>query len=248
MRRAASRVLVFSAGTAIAHAAVEVLRRRAAAAVAARGRFTLALSGGRTPALLYRALAARGPEELPYDRIELFWGDERAVPPHHQQSNYRLAWEAWLSRAPVRARQLHRIRGEATPRTREGRRYERLLTSRLGVPPRLDLILLGVGPDGHTASLFPRTPALRSARLVEATEAPFPPRGRITLTLRAIRSARAVLFLAAGAGKAAAVARALIGPPSEETPASLVRGRHVTWLLDAAAASRLPRSARTAGD
>jgi len=245
VRRAASQIRVFPTSRALADAAAETLRRRAASAVAARGRFTLALSGGQTPERLYRVLAARGPQALPYDRIEVFWGDERAVPPQRRESNYRLAREAWLSRVPLRARQLHRIRGEARPRTREAQRYERLLARRLGVPPRIDLILLGIGPDGHTASLFPRTPALHSERLVEVTDAPIPPRGRVTVTLRLIRSARAVLFLVAGVGKAGLVARALMEPPSEAIPASLVRGRHVTWFLDAAAAARLPGALRS---
>ncbi|HEV8340199.1 MAG TPA: 6-phosphogluconolactonase [bacterium] len=245
MRRAAPRVRVYPTSQALATGAARTLVRRAASAVSARGRFTLALSGGLTPDELYQALLARGPEALPYDQMELFWSDERAVPPSHPASNYRLAWERWLARAPVRARAVHRIRGEARPLQREARRYARLLVRRLGVPPRIDLILLGIGLDGHTASLFPRSTALRSEALVDVSLSPLPPRQRITMTLPLIRSARAVLLLAGGAAKAGPVARALLDPPSDVGPASLVRGAGVIWLLDAPAAALLPRALRS---
>lgn len=240
----ASQVRLFPTLDALAAGAARTVRRRAAAAVAARGRFTLALSGGETPEALYRLLGEADPRTLPYDRVEIFWSDERAVPPGHRDSNYRLAWKSWLSRVPVRVGPVHRIRGEASPLTREAQRYARLLRRRLGVPPRLDLVLLGIGRDGHTASLFPRASTLRSDRLVEVAVSRAPPRGRVTLTLLLIRSARAVLVLAAGAEKAAPVARALLAPPSEAIPASLLRGRGVIWLIDEAAASKLPRPLR----
>jgi len=242
---AALRIRVFPTLHALAAGAARTVRRRASAAVTARGRFRLALSGGATPEALFRTLGDAGPRALPYDRLEIFWSDERAVPPEHRDSNYRLAWERWLSRVPVPARRVHRIRGEVRPPAREAARYERLLWRRLGTSPRLDLILLGVGRDGHVGSLFPRAAALRSERLVQATLAPASPRRRVTMTLPLIRSARAVLILAVGAEKAGPVARALLDPPSEAIPASLLRGGRVTWFLDDAAAARLPRYARS---
>ncbi|MGH2453641.1 MAG: 6-phosphogluconolactonase [bacterium] len=245
MTRAAFRIRVFPTIHALAESAARTLRRRAFAAVTARGRFTLALSGGQTPEALFRTLGDAGPRALPYDRLEIFWSDERAVRPEHRDSNYRLAWERWLSRVPVPARRVHRIRGEVRPPAREAARYERLLRRRLGTSPRLDLILLGVGRDGHVGSLFPRASALRSERLVQATVAPASPRRRVTMTLPLIKSARAVLILAVGAEKAASLARALLHPPSETIPASLLRGGRVTWFLDDAAAARLPRYARS---
>ncbi len=245
MTRAVPQIRVFPTLDALAEGAARTLRRRAAAAVSARDRFTLALSGGETPAALYQLLGDAGPRGLPYDHVEIFWSDERAVPPAHRDSNYRLAWTRWLSRVPVRARHVHRIRGETHSARREAQRYERLLRRRLGAPPRIDLILLGIGPDGHTASLFPRAPALRSVGLVEPTVASVAPRRRITMTLPLIRSARAVLVLATGAEKAGPVTGAVLERPSEAIPASLVRGQRVTWFLDVAAAARLPRHLRS---
>ncbi|MBI3976502.1 MAG: 6-phosphogluconolactonase [Armatimonadetes bacterium] len=239
-RSPAPRVRVFPTLEALTEEAARTLRRDAAAAVTRRGRFTLALVGGQTPEVLYRLLGAAGPRALPYPRLEIFWSDERAVPPGHRDSNYRLAWEIWLSRVPVDPRRVHRIRGEEGPDAAAAR-YERELRRTLGIPPRLDLILLGVGRDGHTASLFPHAPALRSARLVEAAVAPASPRKRVTFTPALIGAARRVLVLAAGREKARVVERALAHPPSDTVPASLLRGRNVSWLLDRAAAARLVR-------
>ncbi len=238
MSGAAPRVRVFPTTAALAQEAVRSLTSWAQQAVGDHGRFALALSGGKTPATLYELLAAAGPGALPYDRIEVFWSDERAVPPDHRESNYGLAWSAWLSRVPLEARRLHRIRGEGDPET-VAADYEIELRHTLGDPPHLDLVLLGVGRDGHTASLFPHDPALRADRLVVAVSAPVSPRRRVTFTLRLINAARHGLVLVTGRHKAAAVRRALEGPPSPASPASWLRGPHVVWLLDKTAAAGL---------
>jgi 6-phosphogluconolactonase len=241
-------VRVLPTADEVAAAALPLLREEARRAVASRGRFALALSGGRTPRALYHRLAAAGPEALPYDRVEIFWGDERAVPPDHPASNFRLAYEAWLRHVPVPPERLHRIRGEEAPEA-AARTYEAELLAVLNDPPTLDCVLLGIGEDGHIASLFPGSAALRSARYVEATRAPAPPTWRITLTPRALALARRVLVLATGRAKAPAVARALGGAGTAvgaggaaeqaEVPAAVLRDLPVLWLLDRAAAAVL---------
>jgi len=230
-------VRVVSTLQALAEEAAGLLRHAAERAVANRGRFTLALSGGQTPLLLYRQLAAAGPDALPYDRMEIFWSDERAVPPDHPDSNYHLVWEAWLAHAPLDARRIHRIRGEDGPAAAPA--YEAELRTLLGDPPRLDLILLGVGRDGHTASLFSDTATVDATRLVIATVAPFPPQDRVTFTFPLIWSAATVLVLVAGPDKAQAVRQALLDRPSATIPSSNLRAPHMIWLLDEAAAAAL---------
>ncbi len=237
---AAPEVRVFPSPHALAEEAVVCMRRIALQAVAARGRFTLALSGGRTPQDLYTLLAKGGAETLPYDRMEVFWSDERVVPPDHPESNYALAWRTWLSRVPLPTARIHRVPAEADP-GEAAARYEATLRKVLGDPPRLDLVLLGVGRDGHTASLFPGHPALEDDRLVVASTAPVPPRRRITFTLRVIRLASRVLVLASGGDKAQAVRRALEDQPSAAVPASMLRWARVCWFLDEAAAASLSR-------
>ncbi len=232
---------VFSSPKALGEAAAETIRQQAAEAVADHRRFAIALAGGRTPKVLYLTLAGAGPAALPYDRMDVFWSDERAVPSNHSHSNYRMAWESWLSRVPIDPRRAYRIHGEDDPEAAAAH-YEEELRTALGDPPRLDLILLGIGRDGHTASLFPNAPALSSERLVAATRAPAAPRWRVTFTPRLIRTANRVMVLATGKEKARAVRAALLDPPSGALPASLLRGDHVLWYLDRAAASSLTQS------
>ncbi|MDQ7849991.1 MAG: 6-phosphogluconolactonase [Armatimonadota bacterium] len=236
--RAAPAVRIFPTPRALVEEAVRSIRSLAVRAVAACGRFALALSGGRTPQDLYSLLAEGGAGALPYDRMEVFWSDERAVPPDHAESNYGLAWQVWLSRAPLAAARIHRIRGEVDPQ-QAAAHYEAELRRVLGDPPRLDLVLLGVGRDGHTASLFPGDPALGDHRLVVATTAPHPPLRRVTFTPQVIRLASRVLVLASGSDKARAVRRALEDEPSAAVPASLLRWAQVCWFLDEAAAAWL---------
>ncbi len=235
----------------------------AATAIAARGRFAVALAGGSTPRPLYERLAdAPHREAVEWQRVEVFWGDERCVPPDHPDSNARLAREALLDRVPVRPGHVHPMPGESEDREAAARIYEAEMVEALGAGSgrlaRLDLALLGLGAEGHTASLFPDSPALAAGeRLVVAVLAdrePVPPPGhdRLTLTFPALNAAREVLFLVAGADKAAAVAAALEGPRDPaRCPAQGVApdpGR-AAWLIDAEAASRLTglRSGRLDG-
>jgi 6-phosphogluconolactonase len=213
----AGGVTIVADRAALARAAAEEVARRAGEAVAERGRFTFALSGGSTPQGLYRLLAdpaAPFRARVPWDRVHVFFGDERNVPPDHPDSNYRAARETLLD--AVRPAAVHRIEGER-PAVEAAARYEAALRAALGAaeggaPPALDVVLLGIGADGHTASLFPGSPALEErARWVAAPFVPQLGAHRITLTLPVLERARLVLFLVAGAEKAAAL-RALLAP------------------------------------
>lgn len=230
---------------ALARAAAEEVARRAQAAVAARGAFTLALSGGSTPRALYRLLA--DPAEpfrarVPWPAVHAFFGDERAVPQESPEANARTAREALLAHVPLGS--VHRIEGEQGAEE-AARRYEDDLYAFFGdVPlPTFDLVLLGLGEDGHTASLFPGSPALEERRRwVVAGPPGLPPRvERITLTLPALEAARAALFLVAGADKAEALRRLLRPRPGEPPiPAALLHPQgELLVLADAAAASAL---------
>jgi 6-phosphogluconolactonase len=175
---------------------------------------------------------------LDWSKVEVFWGDERAVPPTDAGSNYRMASEALLARVPIPAENVHRIEGERPPAD-AARAYATVLGDR-----PLDVVLLGMGNDGHVASLFPDTPDLTTTQeRVIATRSPLPPTDRITLTLRAINHAAEVVFWVAGAAKAERVAEvfAQIERDAPKLPAALVRpcAGQLLWLLDAEAAARL---------
>jgi 6-phosphogluconolactonase len=213
--------------------------------LAERGTCSLALAGGGTPRGAYELLAERRVE---WEGVEFFWGDERSVPPEHPASNYRMAMESFLSRVNVRPAAIHRILGEAGSPTAAAL-YATELRRCLGQPiPRLDLILLGIGSDGHTASLFPDTPnILGESELAVATTSPIPPRDRVSLTLRTINAARHVMFIVAGGEKASILARifeARRGQTDRALPASLVRPMDgtLTWMLDHDAASQIRES------
>lgn len=191
-------------------------------------------------------LAAEFAEAIPWDRLEVFFGDERAVPPEHPDSNYRLAFESLLSRVPLDPERVHRIQAEDSDPVRAAAEYERRILER--VPrgpsglPSFDLIWLGVGTDGHTASLFPGSPALfEERRLVAEAVAPATGARRITFTLRLINAARKVQFLVVGPEKAEIVKRILgrSGLGAEDLPAARVWpvAGELEWLLDRAAAA-----------
>lgn len=241
---------VTSGPDALTMAALWRVEALAGAAVRERGCFRLALSGGSTPAGLYRALAS--PEEAPrlfWPSIELYFGDERCVPPDHPESNFGMVKRTLLDAVPVPPSQVHRIQGELPP-PEAAAAYEQELYQcfRLGAGavPRFDLILLGLGPDGHTASLFPHTSALRvQDRLAVANEVPQLQTTRITLTAPVLNEARTILFLVAGADKAGAAQSVLEGPRDPERfPAQIIRPRdgEVTWLVDRSAAALLDPS------
>lgn len=199
------------------------------AAVAARGRCALALAGGSTPRETYRRLSTTHAGRL--SSVDFYFGDERCVPPDDPESNFRMAREALFERCGIPDERIHRIAAERADRERAAAEYERLL------PDRLDLLLLGIGEDGHIASLFPGSWSLgERARRVVVVESPKPPRRRITITPPVVEAARRVLVLACGASKARAVARALRGEEDPSVvPARLAR--RGTWIVDRAAAS-----------
>ena len=212
----------------------------------------VALSGGATPRAAYGLLAAEPLRSaIAWERVHLFWGDERCVPPEHSDSDYGMAHEALIAHVPIPPENVHRLHGEDDP-GEAARAYAAELRS--AVPARaasradlpvLDLVLLGLGDNGHTASLFPHSAALHETeRLVVATEVDAAVRRRLTMTVPVINAAREVVFLVQGAAKADVVRRVLEGPyEPDELPAQLVApdpGR-LTWLLDEAAASALDR-------
>lgn len=216
-----------------------------AAAVAAHGRFDLALAGGATPAPLYRALAAEPyVGQIDWRAVHVFWGDERCVPPQHADSNYRMARETLLDHVPIREQHIHRIHGEDDP-AQAALAYARALRAHFGGPPRLDLALLGLGADGHTASLFPHTPALAERRrLAAAVYAAQRDSWRVTLTYPTLNAAAQVIFLVSGIDKADTLRAVLEGPHRPlDLPAQGIRPRsgRLLWLADDAAAARLSR-------
>lgn len=210
----------------------------ARAAIDARGRFTVALTGGATPKETYELLATEPyAARVDWSRVHVFWGDERCVPSDHADSNFRMARAALLDHVAIPATNIHRMRGEDDP-ILAAAAYERLLDEI--VPDRFDLILLGMGADGHIASLFPHTPALHeTVRRVYAQYVDAVGMWRLTLTPVAINRAAHITFMVAGAGKADAVARVHAGPNKPDAiPAQLTKAAtgRVLWLVDAAAA------------
>jgi 6-phosphogluconolactonase len=245
-------IRIFPDVEALSEAAAHEFVRCAREATAARGRFTVALSGGSTPRRLYQFLAAepfRG--QVDWSHVEFFWGDERCVPPDDAESNYRMAREAVLARLPLPADHVHRLEAERPDKESAARDYQAVMARVFGVdpagpPPAFDLVLLGMGPDGHTASLFPHTRALdETGRWVVVNFVPKFSTDRLTLTRPVLNRAREVLFLVAGADKAEVLAEVLAGPDDPaRLPSQSVRpadGRLV-WFLDRAAAARLPPS------
>jgi len=200
-----------------------------------RGRACIALSGGTTPRAVHEALAAL--PDVPWSLVHIFFGDERAVSPEHPDSNYRMAKESLLSRVAIPSAQVHRPAAEYPDRSAAAREYAALL------PAAFDVVMLGIGEDGHTASLFPGSDAvLETTELCLPVIGPKPPPERLTLTPPVLERARSLVMLAVGAGKAEPVQRALEGPwDPRATPAQLARrGR---WFLDPAAAALLSADA-----
>ena len=185
--------------------------------MAARGRFSIALSGGSTPRRLYQILAsAPHVGSISWDRWQVFWGDERCVPPDHGDSNYRMARQALLDHVPIPPPQVHRIRGEVAPETAAGEYENEIGLVFQSTVASFDLILLGIGDDGHIASLFPGTEALKEdARLVVPNRAPHLQTQRVTFTLPLINSARAVAFLGTDGSKAKVNSHLCSSPPGE---------------------------------
>ncbi len=248
-----SNLEVYASSGDLMRAAAERFVRAAQAAVRAHGSFLTALSGGGTPRALYALLA--GPADavrVEWARTHVFWGDERCVPPDHDGSNYRMTYESLLAHVPVPPSHIHRIRGEDEP-SMAAAAYDRELRQAFATPDgpprtaagaRFDLVLLGMGDNGHTASLFAGMPALREtgpqARWAAAQYVAAVATWRVTLTPVVINAAAEVIFLVSGAEKAAMLRRVLTGPRQPEAlPAQLVapHAGRLSWLVDAAAAA-----------
>jgi 6-phosphogluconolactonase len=232
----------FADGDALARAAAEELLSLAAAAIAARGRFVVALSGGSTPKKMHAALVARGAGAVDWSKIEIWFGDERTVPPTDKDSNYRMARETLLDPLAIDPAHVHRIVGEGADfaaHEASAAAYERAMVAALGTPPVFDLVFLGMGPDGHTLSLFPGSPGVSATSgFMVANAVDSPVAGgkttRITMTFATVAAARHARFLVAGADKAVRLAEILDGPP-DVYPAQRIRGADVQWFVDAAA-------------
>jgi len=221
---------IFANAQELARGAAEYFLARSGEAVAQKGLFTVALSGGSTPKILYELLVGR---QVPWSKTHFFWSDERHVPPDHPDSNYRMAYEAMLSRVPVPESNVHRVHGENPDAAEAANEYEQTLLP-------LDLILLGLGTDGHTASIFPGSDVLHETkRLVAATWVEKLNTYRITMTLPLLNAGASVLFLVSGAEKAQIVKEVLEGP--KQYPAQLVQPTHgqLLWMLDEDAAAKL---------
>jgi len=234
---------------ALAHTAAQRFADLARAAAESRGRFSVALSGGSTPHALYRLLAKEPyRSQIPWEQVHLFWADERCVPPDDPGSNYWLANETLIAHVPIPPENVHRVAGELEPKA-AAQAYERELRHFFcGLPPRLDLALLGLGSDGHTASLFPDSEVLEETeQLAVATTAFYDgrPAERVTLTLPALNAARQILFLVSGIEKAGIV-QTVLANVQGRLPAGRIRpvAGQLTWLVDAAAAARVPNGLR----
>jgi 6-phosphogluconolactonase len=235
---------------ALAGRAAQYFVEMAGEAVAGRGRARIAISGGSTPKATFQLLADPNQPwryRMPWENLDLYWVDERTVPPEDADSNYHMTREALLDTAPLRPEQIHRMEGELDPEVAAAR-YEAELRNSFRLEgaeiPRFDLIALGMGPDGHTASLFPHTQAIHEmTRLVTANHVPQQNTWRITLTWPVINHASSVFFLIAGADKAEILKEVLIGPRDpDRLPSQLIWpcSGILTLILDKAAAALLP--------
>lgn len=244
-----AEIKIFSDEGALIRAQAERIVKVAAEAIGSRGRCLLALSGGSTPRPLYQLLASPPhAAAIDWSRVHLFWGDERCVPPDHPDSNYRMTREALIDRVPLPPDNVHRVRGEDPPE-RAAEAYERVLREFFGPgdkPARsFDLTLLGLGPDGHTASIFPGTAATtETTRWAMAVHVQHPrDMWRVTLTPIVLNASADVTFLVAGAGKAARLQQVVEDRDERRPllPAQLIKPSNgkLHWMVDAAAATGL---------
>jgi 6-phosphogluconolactonase len=246
MRQSTTEVLICADAAELAREAARRFAELAESFTNDAGRFTVALSGGSTPKAMFQILAENPfADSLPWPSIYFFWGDERCVPPDHAESNYRMANETLLSKAPVPRENIFRIPAEVEDHERAAAIYsETLQTFFAEEQPGFDLVFLGMGADGHTASLFPGTTALcaggggaAAANYVDKLQS-----WRITLTADAINKARNVIFLVAGADKAPALKEVIKGPRNpKQYPSQLIKPSHgaLLWMVDEAAAKLL---------
>ena len=245
------KVELFADGVEIAQRAADEVVRIASEAAAARGAFTIALSGGSTPKVLY-ALLAENPalrNSLPWDKMKVFFGDERHVGPGRADSNFQMASDTILSKVPLQPEQIHRIKGEYPDTAQAAVEYEatiqREFALQTGEFPRFDLVLLGMGSEGHTLSLFPGTKALHETqRIVTRNWVGKLYTERITLTAPAANNAANIIFMITGADKACALKAVLEGPHEpEQLPAQMIQPSNgkLSWLADQAAGSMLSK-------
>jgi len=238
---------VYPDSAALAQAAADLFVNVGQMAMADRGAFRVALAGGNTPRAAYELLAQEPRSlDLSWSDVYVYFGDERCVPPDDEQSNYRMARKAFLDAVPIPPHNIHRMRGEIDP-GQAANEYASILRTDLAEPPRFDLVLLGLGPDGHTASLFPGTPPdTDDGALVRAVYAQSQMMWRITITPRVINLARTVAFQVEGSEKADVFAKVYQGPIDPTTyPAQIVHpssGRLI-WMADDLAAGLIKGSA-----
>lgn len=240
------RIDIFEDQAALMTAAADYVLRCYDIAITDHRYFTLVLSGGSTPRALYEQLAtAAETQRIDWSKVYIFWGDERAVPPEHADSNYRMARETLLDRVALPAKNIYPVPTELEPE-QAAARYEqnlRAFFAECNGIIRFDLVLLGMGDDGHTASLFPYTAALdETERLVMANYVPKLETWRITLTAPVINNAASIMFLVAGAGKAQMLKQVLQGPPQpRDLPAQMILAAQgeLVWLVDREAAALL---------
>jgi 6-phosphogluconolactonase len=240
-----AEIKILADAGAVSQAAAREFSRLARESISAKGEFSVALAGGSTPRAAYQLLAKEG-QELPWEKIQVFFGDERAVPPDHADSNYGMARDTLLSHVPIPARNVHRMKGEVEAAA-AAEQYEGVVRRHFGLGngemPRFDLIMLGMGDDGHTASLFPGSQALEeTARLVTANWVEKFQQFRLTFTFPVLNNASEVMFLIAGPTKAKVIGEIFREPaPRGRYPVQNVMptaGR-LLWLLDRAAAQLL---------
>ena len=249
-------VRILADPNSIAQTAAAEFLEAAQQAVSEKGSFSVALAGGSTPKALYGLLATNPllQAKVPWSKIQFFFGDERHVPPTDEESNFRMAEEAMLGKAPVDPKQVHRIKGEKRNAAQAAEEYEQDLRAsfrlQAGEFPRFDLVLLGMGPEGHTASLFPGTKALKEERrLVVSNWVGKFYTDRITLTPPVLNNAARVIFMVHGEEKAPALKAVLEGPyEPEQLPAQIIQPKQgkVLWLVDPSAASMLVPKAKGA--
>jgi 6-phosphogluconolactonase len=239
---------VFSDLEEISHKAAEVFTNFSRSCIASQQKFSAAISGGSTPRRLYTLLSSdQYRNEVHWPSVHFFWTDERCVPKEYKESNFKTAFDALLSKIPIRDENIHRIRGEEDP-DKGARDYEEDVETFFGMSgwPIFDLILLGLGEDGHTASLFPGSNLLKERiRLAAPVYLEKPNWNRITLTLPVLNNATQILFLVAGHSKADVVYEILgNGRKKEKYPAGLISPVHgsITWLIDQEAARKLIRN------
>ena len=232
----------------LSHEAAQYIVRVAQESIVTHGRFTLALSGGNTPKKLYGLLASEPyVSQIDWNLVEIFWSDERCVPPDSPDSNYHMAQEVLLSKVPIPANQIHRTPADEADRDAASEAYAQEMRNVFGTNgvPKFDLIQLGMGPEGHTASLFPHQASLHEQqRLVMPVSVPKPPPARLTFTPPLLNAAAHILFLVTGPDKEEAVQAVLEGDHQpDEYPAQIVQPSQgeVTWMLDTAAAAALKK-------